>query len=288
MLTTANATTSPPQTSVPPFVELEITGRCQLECRHCYAESGPRGDRGTMTTADWEHVIDQAATIGVEMVQFIGGEPTLDPDLPRLIRYALGRDLKVNVYSNLVRITAEMWELFSRPGMALGTSWYSADPVVHAKITGRRTSFEATRASIIEAVRRGIPVRAAIVEIIEDQDIAEAEAGLRRLGVTDIRIRKSQGLGRAAQSGAGQDVSELCGRCGIGRAAIMPDGRLTPCVVGRWLDAGNVRETPLGDLLAGEAWQRRLAAVPRRELTACAPDCPPASDGNDCPPASCQ
>lgn len=106
------ASPSPPD--IPSFLELEITGFCQLRCVHCYAESGPHGGRGTMTTADWEKVIDQAAEIGVTMVQFIGGEPALDPDLPRLIRYALGNGLKVYVYSNLVHVAPEPWELFSR------------------------------------------------------------------------------------------------------------------------------------------------------------------------------
>ena len=71
------------------FLELEITGRCQLACTHCYAESGPGGSHGSMTVADWERVITEARDLGVEAVQFIGGEPTLYPGLGRLIRYAL-------------------------------------------------------------------------------------------------------------------------------------------------------------------------------------------------------
>jgi hypothetical protein len=41
-----------------------------------------------------------------------------------------------------------------------------------------------------EAVRREVPVRAAIAEIAPGQDITQAAAELRRLGVTDIRIRR--------------------------------------------------------------------------------------------------
>ncbi len=63
-------------TVIPSFLELEITGFCQLKCVHCYAESGPHGGHGTMTAEDWEKVIDQAAEIGIRMIQFIGGEPT--------------------------------------------------------------------------------------------------------------------------------------------------------------------------------------------------------------------
>ncbi len=61
------------------FLWLEITGRCGLSCSHCYARSGPSGSHGTMTADDWRSVISQAAGLGVSMVQFIGGEPTLHP-----------------------------------------------------------------------------------------------------------------------------------------------------------------------------------------------------------------
>ncbi|MGH3242891.1 MAG: radical SAM protein, partial [Spirillospora sp.] len=54
-------------------------------------------------------------------------------------------------------------------------------------------------------------------------------------------------------------------------------------VLGRGFDAGNVTETPLADLLNGEAWHRIVAAIPRRAGTVHA--CNPSSDGNDCSPA---
>jgi MoaA/NifB/PqqE/SkfB family radical SAM enzyme len=290
MPATATEPASPAQApEIPAFLELEITGLCQLTCTHCYAGSGPQGGPGTMTPEDWEHVINQAAAIGVTMVQFIGGEPALDPSLPRLIRHARAAGLKVYVYSNLVHVTGELWELLSQPGVSLGTSWYSADADTHAKITGSRASHARTSANIAEAVARGIFVRAAIVSILPGQDTERAAGHLRALGVTDIRIRPQQDLGRAARDGNTQDTSELCGRCGDNRAAIMADGQLTPCVVGRWLDSGNVKTTPLPDIFTGHAWQRSLAIVPRRDPEPCAPDtCPPASDGDDCPPASCQ
>ena len=244
---------------------------------------------GTMTPDDWRNVIDQAAALGITSVQFIGGEPTLDLDMPGLARYALASGLTVFIYSNLVHVTPALWELFTTPGVRLSTSWYAADPETHGKITGTRASYYRTRTNISEAVRQGIRVRAAIVQILPDQDTAAAEAELRNLGVTDIRVRPEQAVGRAARDAAPHDLSELCGRCGDDRAAIMPDGSLVPCVVGRWLDTGNVLTTPLAEILTGREWERTLALVPRRDNDSCAPDtCPPASDGNDCSPASCQ
>jgi MoaA/NifB/PqqE/SkfB family radical SAM enzyme len=36
------------------FLWLEITGKCNLFCTHCYAESGPQAELyGNMTYCDW-------------------------------------------------------------------------------------------------------------------------------------------------------------------------------------------------------------------------------------------
>ena len=49
-----------------PYVWLEVTGKCQLRCTHCYAESGPSGTHGKMGTGDWLRVIDQTVGLGVK------------------------------------------------------------------------------------------------------------------------------------------------------------------------------------------------------------------------------
>jgi MoaA/NifB/PqqE/SkfB family radical SAM enzyme len=283
---TATETTGTATPQVPDFLELEVTGICQIRCIHCYADSGPQGGHGTMISADWERVIDQAAALGVRTVQFIGGEPLIAPQLPRLVRHALKAGLNVNVYSNLVRVTPALFDLLASPRLSLSTSWYTADPAAHEQITGSKTAWASTRANIAEAVRRGIPVRAAIIGgIVPGQDLIAAEADLRALGVADIRGRSVQGAGRAAAGRHENDPSELCGHCGIGRAAVLPDGQLTPCVIARWMHTGNVRKTPIGEILAGQAWRDALASVPRM-ADPYAAECPPASDGDDCPPAS--
>jgi MoaA/NifB/PqqE/SkfB family radical SAM enzyme len=265
---------------VPTFLELEITQFCQLKCAHCYSESGPHGGTGTMTAADWQRVIDQAAALGVESVQFIGGEPTLDPDMPALARYALRTRLSVDIYSNLVHVTPDMWDLFTRPGVSVGFSWYSADRARHAEVTGSRASYRRTKANIREAVRRGVRLHAGIVEVVDGQDIEAAMAELREIGVTAMSADRARSVGRAGR-GTVPAISDLCGGCGKGRAAIGMDGQVTPCVLGRFLVAGNVKDTPLSEIFAGAAWREIVSSVP--EVDACI-TCTPA-DSNDCNPS---
>jgi MoaA/NifB/PqqE/SkfB family radical SAM enzyme len=242
-----------------------------------------------MTARDWERVIDEAAGLRMRTVQFIGGESTLHPGLCALVRHAVAAGLRVEVFSNLVHVTPAQWAAFSLPEVSLATSWYTADPAVHAQITGRRGTHARTKANIAEAVRRGIPVRAGMVDVTGG-DAGAARAELVGLGVTGTgvadRVRR---IGRAALPGmAGdRDVAELCGRCGRGMAAVSPEGDVWPCVMSRWLPAGNVLREGLEGVLAGPRWQAVVAGIPAPRVDACNPDqkCNPDQDGGDCRPA---
>ncbi|WP_345353655.1 radical SAM protein [Actinoallomurus liliacearum] len=278
------------------FMWLEITGKCQLECVQCYAGSGPTGTHGTMTAPDWHRVIDEAAGLGVEEIQFIGGEPTLHPGLPDLIDHGLARGLRVEVFSNLVHIKPLLWDKLTQPGVSLATSWYSDDAVEHAAIT-RRPGHVRTRANIIEAVRRSIPLRVGIIGVHHGQRTDQAAAMLADLGVTDIEHDRLRQIGRGVRDRP-QGVDQLCGACTSGSLAVAPDGTVWPCVMARWLPVGNVRDSTLRDIVTGPSMvsvteyldahfaPTEAPCVPKMCNPQCGPSCSPACrPKGDCRPA---
>ncbi|MGK5533316.1 radical SAM protein [Streptomyces sp. URMC 129] len=270
------------------FAWLEVTGKCQLRCEHCYADSGPEGTRGSMHAGDWRRVIGQLAACGAASVQFIGGEPTLYPELPALIDHALGCGLGVEVFSNLLHVPATFWTVLERPGVSLATSYYSDDPAEHAAITGRKNSHGRTRAAVAEAVRRGIPVRAGIIEVRPGQRSSGARAELASLGVREIGVDRLRQVGRGVRD-ARPDVAQLCGRCGDGAIAVSPDGAVWPCVFSRWMPVGNVLEAGLAEIISGPEAQRVRADLRRgfaREAAAAGkkPDDPPCQPEQLCDP----
>ncbi|MCK9898284.1 radical SAM/SPASM domain-containing protein [Frankia sp. AgB32] len=252
---------------------LEITGRCQLTCTHCYASSGPTGDHGSMTVADWQRVLNEAAALRVGRVTIIGGEPTLHPELGGLIDYAVGLGLAVEVYSNLVRVPDRLWPALTQAGVSLATSYYSSDPAAHDRMTGQARSHSRTRATIVEMLRRGIPLR---VGLIGDSDstLDRAHAELLALGVGSITRDGIRPVGRADHGESDHGESGTCGRCGHGRAAIRADGTVTPCVFTRHAITGNVRVGRLAETLAGTAWASQVARLDalRSAATGCSPD----------------
>ncbi len=88
----------------------EITARCNLTCPTCFAGSSPQ-ETWEMSFAEFESKLDRLLDRGkgdADMVQLSGGEPTIHPDLERMVSLCLERGVrKVYVNTNGVRIAKD-------------------------------------------------------------------------------------------------------------------------------------------------------------------------------------
>ncbi|WP_342786834.1 radical SAM protein [Streptomyces qinzhouensis] len=273
-------------------MSLEITGRCQLTCpSHCYAQAGPTRGHGTMALGDWLRIIDEAVALGATTLQVIGGEPTLHPGFTELVEHALRLGVNVRVYSNLQRIREDHWALFEHPSATVATTVYSDEPAEHDAITARRGSHAATVGNVAEALRRGVSVHVAVVDLGGGQRAEEARAAMLALGVRSVHLDRVRPVGNATDGLP--SASALCGRCGMGKAAVLPDGSVAVCEIGRFLTGGSVAGgASLAAVLADGRWAEATARVPRRPgADPCPPDCAPSNDtcgpskGDTCNPA---
>jgi len=237
-----------------------------------------------MTRGEWIDTLDQALAYGIRDVQFVGGEPTLHPDFPALVDHALTIGLRVEVFSNLVHVSDECWEVFRREGLSLATSYYSDRAHEHDAVT-RRRSHHRTRANIATARRLDIPVRVGVIVTDDHHDTDAARRDLASLGVAGIRVDHVRPFGRGAR-GRAPDAANLCGRCGDGRAAVGPTGEVSPCVFSTWMGVGNVRNTSLASILGGPAMQVANASIRARSGGDDDGDdeCTPGFPGSECTP----
>ncbi|GER88966.1 hypothetical protein KDW_31280 [Dictyobacter vulcani] len=205
----------------------------------------------------------QAAQLGCKSIQFIGGEPTVHPQLNQFIRLATELGMRVEVYTNLVSIKQSHWQTFQDCGVNIATSFYTAKPEIHEEITQGKSSWKKTVDNIQTVLNRGLPLRVGLVEMRPDQDIDETQQFLQQLGVTRVRVDHTRGVGRGAElvQITPRPEDELCGACARGRAAIIPDGRVFPCVFSRHLTIGNVLQNSLEDIILGERMGKTRAQL---------------------------
>ncbi len=229
------------------FLWLEITGKCNLTCIHCYADSGPLRDlHGNMSDDDWANVLDEAGALGCRQVQFIGGEPTLHPGLTDFIDSAeqAGFEL-IEVFTNATRLNPTLIGCFGRHKVRVATSFYSDDPEVHDRITNGRGSWHRTVDGIRRVLDARLSLRVGIIEMEENKGQGERTAHfLRNLGVSDIGSDRQRGVGRAGLVGLAQpldQLDELCGRCWNGKLCVTATGASYPCVFSRATLIGNAK-----------------------------------------------
>jgi MoaA/NifB/PqqE/SkfB family radical SAM enzyme len=235
--------------TVPPqelsFLWLEITEKCNLECLHCYADSSPRMDLfGSVDTQTWLGVLGESASLGCTQVQFIGGEPTLHPDLSKMICLASASGYSlIEVFTNATVCDEALIDTFVENGVAIATSFYSDDPKTHDHITKHHGSFARTVLNIKRFISAGLKVRAGIIEMPENAGHGErAKHFLGELGISEINVDVQRGVGRAVKHLYSLDpFSELCGQCWKGKLCVTSLGRVYPCVFSRFADLGDVR-----------------------------------------------
>lgn len=87
--------TSPAANPVPSYFGIEITRRCNLQCPHCFTDSGPQALAGP-DGPTVRRLLAELAAAGVKHVAFSGGEPLLRRDLEELMRH--GREHGIVAY----------------------------------------------------------------------------------------------------------------------------------------------------------------------------------------------
>lgn len=256
---------------------VELLGRCNEHCLHCYAESAP-----TVTDALERdvvfRVIDNAVAAGFRRIQFTGGDPLLCDFLPEAAAHAAAAGLpSIEIYTNGLALGDRLLDALapSRPSFAF--SFYSIDPEIHDRITRTPGSHRRTLAAIDRVVARGLKLRVAIVVMQENAGrVDELIAFLRSRGVPFVSWSRTFSVGRGADlAAAGGGVEQVRGtdggapanaeqgghrapsdgtRAGLGKLAVTYTGDVVPCIFQRQSVLGNVRSgKTLVEIVAGTA-----------------------------------
>lgn len=143
--------------------DLELTARCNLDCRHCYINL-PAGDRKArereMTAAEIERVAGEAAGLGAVWCLVTGGEPLLRKDFFDIYRALRKKGLLVSVYTNATLVDEDHVRLFLRyPPRDIEITVYGVTRETYERVTRVPGSFEAFMRGLDMLLGTGVKIR---------------------------------------------------------------------------------------------------------------------------------
>jgi len=146
------------QYSAPLRMDLAITFKCQNNCVHCYA-GGPH-ETDELNTEQWKTVIDKLHDIGVFIITFTGGEPTLRDDLPDLLQYAQNKGIVTGLVTNGRKLKSKEYaETLEKAGLDFAqVTLESHKPEIHDKMTKTKGSWKETVQGIKNTVSTSVYV----------------------------------------------------------------------------------------------------------------------------------
>jgi MoaA/NifB/PqqE/SkfB family radical SAM enzyme len=264
----------------PSILFLEVAGRCNERCVHCYADSAP-DVRAALDLDACFRVIREGAALGFGRLQLTGGDPLLCPFLSDLAREARSAGFEtIEVYTNGLALSDERLDHLAVHGTSFAFSFYSHDPGVHDAITRVPGSQRRTGDAIARVVKRGLQVRVSIVLMEGNAQHGEATtAYLVGLGVPAERIGSDRvrGVGRGAlalhelrRAPAVPRIEARANHSGAesacetlrwpGKLCVAYTGSVYPCIFSRRMELGHVAREPLGRIL-DRARERRATAI---------------------------
>ena len=282
--------------TIPLYVTMEITNRCNLSCHHCMRDSTAGNE---LTFCEVKHVIDQVAEAGALHLIFTGGEPFLRKDFLHIASYARQRQFCIHVFSNGTLITEAVADKIGDLDIDIRISLHGASAEAHDKVTGVPNSFCRTVGAIQWLVERGVHVEVGTVAMKSTfEELDSIQSFCNELGVADwhtsfmvfptdtgssqpLQYRLSDDEFRQVIHHYPEDLREredcdvdllpMCG-AGIFSCAISASGDVFPCGQLR-IAAGNLRNRSFSDIWGSSPILQRIRSLTWDDFSQCR-DCP--------------
>ena len=249
------------------LVWLEITGRCNLHCIHCYMnEKMPHVVLPEKISKNkWIEIMGKLYTLDCQKLQFIGGEVFLNKDLFNLIIEGKKIGYKsIEIYTNATLLNDQDINFLSKNDINVAVSIYGMNNQIHDKITKVRGSFKKSIENLKKMMLANIDIRVGIIAMsANERFLNETIKFLKeKIGVEKIKIDIVRPIGRGVyskllpltllnKSDLGKPKFPKCtlesfqravygNNCFLRHICISHDGNVFPCIMEREITLGNV------------------------------------------------
>ena len=182
-------------------VDIDFTQKCNLRCKHCYAEAGPEAP-DELTTAELKDLVDQLAAMKTLSVTVgSGGEGMLRPDLLEVLAYVRARGMLAFLVTNGLLLTPEVAQRLKDLRVVVSVSLDGATPESHNALRGHPQAFDGALGAI-RLLRRTGAVTAMNLTLnkLNYHEMPRFLELVRSLGVKYVSINRMIPVGRGVQN----------------------------------------------------------------------------------------
>ena len=141
-----------------PVVVWNVTNRCNLKCRHCYAHAKPYPHENELSTAEGMALIDDLAAFGAPVLLFSGGEPLMREDLLELAGYAVEKGMRAVISTNGTLIDEDTAGRLRDIGLSYVGISLDGDRETNDQFRGVAGAFDQAMTGITNCQQAGIKV----------------------------------------------------------------------------------------------------------------------------------
>lgn len=154
---------------IPLGFDLEVTARCNNDCRHCYINLPPNDKvarQNELSLDEIDRIAGEAVQLGALWCLVTGGEPLLRHDFAEIYMILKRRGLLVSVFTNATLIGKEHVSLFREfPPRDIEVTVYGVTRETYEAISRRHGSFDKFIRGLNMLMDAGVPVRLKAVAI---------------------------------------------------------------------------------------------------------------------------
>lgn len=182
------------------FALILLTNRCNLACKHCYVESGPKGDHGLSRERVLRLIDELTAQYGRMFLSLSGGEALIRTDDCLAVLEKAVTQHHVQLISNGTLITPEIADRLARLDVSIKISLDGAGPQTHDWMRGNG-SFALTMDGIANLLRAGFPASrlalGATVPVGNEKEIDGILSLAKSFDIGKVRFDSVAKIGRA-------------------------------------------------------------------------------------------
>ena len=177
----------------PGIINIGVTDKCNCMCEHCSFKGSmdKKSEKQTLSFNEFKNVIDQSLNLGVTVVNFVGGEPLLNPNLSEIINY-IDKDKAVSsVFTNGWFLKQKAKELKKAGLMQVNVSLDFINAKDHDAFRGIKGTFDKVISGIKECQRVGLLTAISTTVTQEKLDNGEFEKMIllaKKLKVNEIVV----------------------------------------------------------------------------------------------------